>query len=285
MRFSSPKNLIVFSILSLILVGCTTTNPNSVKFQPIASTMKNLPGQVIWREIVTTSPEQTSFFYSNVFGWKFTKIDNDYSLITYQGTPIAGLSKVPQNSNSNYWLPAISSENIDESISSATSAGAQILIDKTTLDGRGNYAVIQDPQGGIFSILNTVNGDPSPLPQKDGNWVWQEIWTQDIAKSKVFYQQIGNYKEGHDSFNNREATYPYFTVNGTPAFGFLRKPNDKIATTWVTYIKVDDIKSTAEKIIRFGGKVLMIQNETVKNSSLAIVMDPTGAGFVIQESR
>ncbi|WP_203218769.1 MULTISPECIES: hypothetical protein [Vibrio] len=46
------------------------------------------------------------------------------------------MEKLPANSNTNYWLPVISTDNIDQTVSLSEKAGGKTLIKKTTLKGR-----------------------------------------------------------------------------------------------------------------------------------------------------
>ncbi|WP_203218768.1 VOC family protein [Vibrio sp. S11_S32] len=147
----------------------------------------------------------------------------------------------------------------------------------------GDIAVLQDPQGAVFSVLNTVSGDPVTLPKQSGNWMWQEVWTQDVAQSQAFYQQLGQYKNGEKTLAKN--SYQYLTINNKPAFGFVKKPNADVSTTWVNYIRVDNVKTTIEKVKQNGGVVLMAPTKAVRNGTVAIIRDPAGAGFVMQESK
>ncbi|WP_105901648.1 VOC family protein [Vibrio gangliei] len=264
---------------SLLLAACTTSS--SLNLPALADTAQKAEGTIVWRDLVTTAPDQVKPFYHNVFGWDYQTVNSDYSLITYQGKPIAGMAKMPSNSTTNYWLPVMSTANVDATLVKSTQAGGKTLIKKTTLKGRGDIAVIQDPQGAVFSVLDTVNGDPMPLDKQAGNWVWQEVWTQDVTQSQQFYQSLNSYNKAEKALGDH--SYQYLTMGGKPAFGVVKKPNDDITTTWVNYIKVDDVNATVAKVEQNGGVVLMAPNKQVRNGTVAIVRDPAGAGFVIQE--
>jgi predicted enzyme related to lactoylglutathione lyase len=46
---------------------------------------------------------------------------------------------------------------------------------------------------------------------------------------------------------------------------------------------VQDVNATAAKAASLGGKVLMAPTQQVRDGSVAIIADPNGAGFVVQE--
>ncbi|WP_417883618.1 VOC family protein [Vibrio rumoiensis] len=283
MKPFSMKWLTVPVTCSLALLVNACSQSPSLTLPALASSNNKAVGTIIWRDLATTAPDKVQPFYHNVFGWNFESVNNDYSLITYQGQPIAGMAKMPSNSSTNYWLPVISTNNVDNTLSQSKLAGGKTLIKKTTLKGRGELAVIQDPQGAVFSILNTFTGDPAPLAKQDGNWIWQEIWTDNISQSQSFYQTLGDFKSTDKTMLGH--SYSYLAINDQPAFGFVKKPNAEVPTTWVNYIKVSDINATVEKIELNGGHVLMAPTKEVRNGTVAIIRDPAGAGFVIQEMK
>ncbi|WP_089138496.1 VOC family protein [Vibrio rumoiensis] len=283
MKPFSMKWLTVPVTCSLALLVNACSQSPSLTLPALASSNNKAVGTIIWRDLATTAPDKVQPFYHNVFGWNFESVNNDYSLITYQGQPIAGMAKMPSNSSTNYWLPVISTNNVDNTLSQSKLAGGKTLIKKTTLKGRGELAVIQDPQGAVFSILNTFTGDPAPLAKQDGNWIWQEIWTDNISQSQSFYQKLGDFKSTDKTMLGH--SYSYLAINDQPAFGFVKKPNAEVPTTWVNYIKVSDINATVEKIELNGGHVLMAPTKEVRNGTVAIIRDPAGAGFVIQEMK
>lgn len=281
MKPFSMKWLTVPVTCSLALLVNACSQSPSLTLPALASSNNKAVGTIIWRDLATTAPDKVQPFYHNVFGWNFESVNDDYSLITYQGQNIAGMAKMPSNSSTNYWLPVISTNNVDNTLSQSKLAGGKTLIKKTTLKGRGELAVIQDPQGAVFSILNTFTGDPAPLAKQDGNWIWQEIWTDNISQSQIFYQKLGDFKSTDKTMLGH--SYSYLAINDQPAFGFVKKPNAEVPTTWVNYIKVSDINATVEKIELNGGHVLMAPTKEVRNGTVAIIRDPAGAGFVIQE--
>lgn len=283
MKPFSMKWLTTSMVCSLTLLVTACSQSPSFTVPALSDSNNKAVGTIIWRDLATTAPDKAQPFYHNVFGWNFTNINDDYSIITYQGQNIAGMAKMPSNSSTNYWLPVMSTNNVDQTLQQAEQAGGKTLIKKTTLKGRGDLAVIQDPQGAVISILNTVTGDPAPLSKQAGNWMWQEIWTNDIDQSQRFYKKLANFESKSKTLS--EHHYAYLAINNTPAFGFVTKPNDDVPTAWVNYIKVSDINETLKKVKMNGGDILMAPTKEVRNGTVAIVRDPAGAGFVVQEMK
>ena len=275
----SKKWLALPLVCSISLLSACSSSMLTVP--AISQSAQKTPGQVVWRDLITTEPKQVQGFYQAVFDWSFEPINDYYSLIKYQRNYIAGMASAPIGDDTNYWLPVMSTLDVDATVQLAKAAGAKVLVGKTTLNGRGDIAVIQDPQGAVFSVLDTVAGDPEISVKSAGNWVWQEVWTQDPKQSQQFYQKLGKYELASKELADNQ--YQYLTLSNQPAFGLVKKPNDEVATIWVNYIKVEDVNATLAKVVANGGSVLMAPNDAVRASSVAIVRDPAGAGFVIQE--
>ena len=277
----NSKGLGALFLSGSLAVGLTACTATTVELPALSQSNTKLTGQVIWRDLVTHQPAEAQTFYENVFGWQFDKFSDDYATITYQGDLIGGMATLPSNNVSSYWLPVVSTDNLDRSLEKVKATGGKVLISNTELKGRGDIGVVRDPQGAVFSLMDTVSGDPESLPRLSGSWVWQEVWTDSIDGSQVFYQGLADYTALQRSVKGNE--YRYLTANDQPAFGLVKKPNKEVASMWVNYIKVDDVDATLDKVKQFGGDVLMAPNESIRDGSVAIVRDPSGAGFVIQE--
>jgi hypothetical protein len=77
--------------------------------------------------------------------------------------------------------------------------------------------------------------------------------------------------------------YRYLERDGQPRVGLLDKPSPQIGNTWVAYIRVADVDATVNKAKALGGNVLMAPTAAVRNGTVAVIADPNGAGFVVQE--
>ena len=60
-------------------------------------------------------------------------------------------------------------------------------------------------------------------------------------------------------------------------------PDPKIGNTWVSYIRVADVSDTVQRARALGGAILLEPTHDVRDGSVAIIADPHGAGFVVQE--
>jgi len=268
---------ILMAVTAVSLTGCQLT---SSELPAISDSGTKNSGHVVWHDLITPNLAQSQAFYSSVFGWQFQAINDSYTLASLDGKLIAGMAELDNKQNASHWLSLISSKDIAAVSEKTIKAGGKVLVSSTEIKGRGTIAVLEDPQGAVFSLINTVNGDPE-AQQTDNGWIWQEVWSDNPEQSKAFYQSLGNYSAQSKPLNN--GNYSYLALNGTPAIGFVKKPDAEIGNTWVNYIKVADVDATLLKVTAAGGLVLMAPNDKVRSGSVAIIRDPAGAGIVIQE--
>jgi len=268
---------ILIAVTAVSLTGCQLT---SSELPAISDSGTKNSGHVVWHDLITPNLAQSQAFYSSVFGWQFQVVNDSYTLASLDGKLIAGMAELDNKQNASHWLSLISSKDIAAVSEKTIKAGGKVLVSSTEIKGRGTIAVLEDPQGAVFSLINTVNGDPE-AQQTDNGWIWQEVWSDNPEQSKAFYQSLGNYSAQSKPLNN--GNYSYLALNGTPAIGFVKKPDAEIGNTWVNYIKVADVDATLLKVTAAGGIVLMAPNDKVRNGSVAIIRDPAGAGIVIQE--
>ncbi len=278
MKLLTPlRAAILIAVTAVSLTGCQLT---SSELPAISDSGTKNSGHVVWHDLITPNLAQSQAFYSSVFGWQFQAVNDSYTLASLDGKLIAGMAELDNKQNASHWLSLISSKDIAAVSEKTIKAGGKVLVSSTEIKGRGTIAVLEDPQGAVFSLINTVNGDPE-AQQTDNGWIWQEVWSDNPEQSKAFYQSLGNYSAQSKPLNN--GNYSYLALNGTPAIGFVKKPDAEIGNTWVNYIKVADVDATLLKVTAAGGIVLMAPNDKVRNGSVAIIRDPAGAGIVIQE--
>ena len=78
------------------------------------------------------------------------------------------------------------------------------------------------------------------------------------------------------------ANVDYFALKagGVPRAGLYPRPCPELRSSWLPYVKVADAAASAKKVEALGGRVLMAPKPEVRNGTLAIVADPSGAAAV-----
>ncbi len=131
----------------------------------IGAKLVNIPGSFCWNELLSHDVEKSGQFYTDLFGWTVQKDTNsDYLMFMNNGRAAAGMlqiqeewGKMPAN-----WSVYFAVEDCDASAAKAAELGANLLNPPTDIPGTGRFALIQDPQGAIFSIIYMERYDPPP---------------------------------------------------------------------------------------------------------------------------
>jgi predicted enzyme related to lactoylglutathione lyase len=122
-------------------------------------------GTVNWVELNTRDPETGKAFYEPVFGWtfedgEFEGVGTYTSIRVEEDDAFGGVlditDRVPAEVPA-HWLVYFTVEDAEATVAAAREAGGEVPLDPTVISEVGTIAVIKDPFGAIFGIL-----DPDP---------------------------------------------------------------------------------------------------------------------------
>ncbi len=119
------------------------------------------PGSVFWHELASRNVEASRGFYSALVGWEIQDqpMENiNYTLCLVNGQPGAGMLQMTSEWGEEvppHWMVYFAVENCDESASQAADLGAAICVPPTDIPEVGRFCVLTDPQGGVFSIIQS----------------------------------------------------------------------------------------------------------------------------------
>ncbi len=104
-------------------------------------------------EIPADDPESLQEFYGKMFGWTFEKYPAGfryYKIHMDQKTPRGGLTarQDPQHTPVNY----VRVPSVTDAQAKAEGLGAQTVVAKKAIPGKGWYAVLVDPQGNRIGL-------------------------------------------------------------------------------------------------------------------------------------
>lgn len=120
------------------------------------------------------------------------------------------------------------------------------------------------------------------------NFVWCDLSTFDIEKTKDFYHQIFGWD--FEKTSDQSSTEDYFIAyQGKTPVGavfvmpeFLQKIH--IPSFWMSYVEVPDIQKTVEKARTHEGVIIEIEPTAFDaQSQIALIRDPSGAGFTVYQ--
>jgi hypothetical protein len=201
------------------------------------------------------------------------------------GNPVAGMIDATlfedEHDNLSQWVSVISVGDIDYTTTEIRRMEGSVLGGPSDLADRGHIAAVADPQGALFAILQTATGDPADADPAVGEFLWDELWTDDVEKATEFYTNLLGYEARSETLEDG-VVYEYLAAQGHPRIAIIENPVEGLAPTWASYLRVADVSAIAARVSGLGGAVLVEPQENQIGGELAIITDPTGAGIVIQ---
>lgn len=115
-------------------------------------------GAFSWNELATTNVGAARDFYGKLFGWKFEDMNAagmPYAVISAGDTAIGGIMNVPAQAKGMppTWGTYVTVDNVDELVARVASLGGKLLVPAQDIPTVGRFAVIQDPQGAVLSVI------------------------------------------------------------------------------------------------------------------------------------
>lgn len=282
-----------FVLLSGILVaGCTSIMPDlpSITDSP---TNTHHAGKVVWRDLLSSDVDASREFYGELFGWEFStpgidigpSDENAYTLIRHNGNLIGGIVStraLGKTENISQWITMISVSDIGVAVARVTEGGGKLIAGPKELAHRGHLAIAEDPSGAIFALLQTRDGDPADHEPEHNGFLWDELWTDDVAGTTDFYASVVGYEREDHEIDGSERQYGVLSVNGKPRAGIILNPFDGAPPVWVNYIRVEDPAAVTAKVESLGGRILVEAQPRAIGGTVAFVAGPTGAGIALQ---
>ena len=288
--FNRFRLFLVVSAIMIVILNVSACSKQQIVVPTVTPepTHMRFPGKFVWFDLFTQDLQSAERFYGALFGWSFQDTasgGNKVKTIVKNGVPIANavyLEPQADKKNTPRWLSYMSVENVDQASTLAEQNKGSIYMPPKDLPARGRVAVVIDPEGAIFAIVTTSEGDPPDQDYIENHWISSELWTTDPDRALQFYDRLVGYElrlinVGADS------TYNLLVRNDQPRAGMVKIPWDDVEPSWVPYIAVADAPATAEKAVLAGGKLLVEPDVSIREGRLAIIADPSGAVFAIQE--
>jgi predicted enzyme related to lactoylglutathione lyase len=125
----------------------------------------NEPNTYSWNELITRDVDHAKAFYGEVFGWEYDGMDMGpmgmYWVVRGGEHGIAGIMSRPPNLPAeapDHWLVYFLVADIEASVAATSAAGGGAVFGPAPIPGVGTIAVLNDPQGGAFALMQPQQG-------------------------------------------------------------------------------------------------------------------------------
>ena len=246
----------------------------------------DVQGKFLWHELVTPDPAAAGAFYGKVLGWTPQAWDKDPSytvLLTPKG-PVGGMMKPGADAHaggsSAHWLAYIGTNNVEETAAAAQRLGGRILKGASDIPGGGRYAVVADPQGGVFGV-HTPAASESGSHATDA-FTWHELVTSDHAAALRFYRELFGWEQV--AVHDMGAAGPYVIFGrGSQQLGGMFTRSGHTGAHWLAYVHVTSASKAAEAAKAAGGRLLNGPHQVPGGSWIAQLADPHGAAIAVNQ--
>ncbi len=251
-------------------------------------------GKPTWFELTTAHGRLTDAdaFYAGVFGWKIADAGMEgftYHLASHGGSMVAGLMEAPQDEGSPppSWLIYFDVDAIDAAAAKVTTLGGTVVRPPEDIPGTGRFAILADPQGAVFGLLQPEPMDPQP-PVEEGAWNqnkeshgnWVELMTSDPDAGLAFYSALLGWTKSSAVDMGEMGTYQLFRWRESDIGGMMGLGNAPVPC-WLAYFGVNGVDAALERIRAGGGTIVHGPMEVPGSAFIAVAHDPQGAYFAV----
>lgn len=249
-------------------------------------------GSPCWYELSTTPGklQAAEAFCGNVLGWSFADAGMEgftYHLASIGGAMVAGAMDMPPDvaGMPPFWMIYFAVDDADKSVAQMVKSGAKVHREVADIPGTGRFAILADPQGAGFGIL-----EPAPMPgggaghafdqKKEGHGNWHELMSTDPAKGFDFYGKAFGWQKSQAVDMGAMGTYQLFSHQGQDIGGMMGLGNSPVPC-WLPYFGVGGTGAATGRITAGGGTVLHGPMEVPGGAFIAVARDPQGAHFAV----
>ncbi|HEX6396392.1 MAG TPA: VOC family protein [Steroidobacteraceae bacterium] len=250
--------------------------------------MEDVRGRFVWHQLMTRDVPGAKKYYSKLVGWKTMPwpLDPAYTVCHAEAGPVAGIMEIPAEVPADvpsHWVQYIGTRDVDATADAAVRAGGSVMKAPSDMQGAGRYAVLKDPQGALFAIIDPENARPEDAGQPPlGTFSWHELYTTDHEAAFAFYSGLFGWNAMQRMDMGPNGIYLIFGQNGVQRGGmYIPSPDKKIPPAWTPYAHVPDADKAHALATSLGSTALFGPMEVPGGSRVAGLLDPAGAAFAI----
>ena len=233
-----------------------------------------------WVDIGTHDPSAGVRFYSELFGWEGQDMGEEaghYTIVSKNGKQVAAISPA-QDPGPPRWTTYVNVDDVDEVARKAESAGGKIIVPPMDVMAAGRMAIFMDTTGAVIAAWQPGEHLGAQLVNEPGAFVWSELSSSDVAKSKAFYTAVFGWGWGGGD------DYPEAQVSGRTIGAIMSRPEGmpaEVPDSWLVYFGTADVDADAAKAANLGARVTVGPADIPGTGRFAVLTDPQGATFAL----
>ncbi|MGB5065786.1 MAG: VOC family protein [Albidovulum sp.] len=244
-------------------------------------------GKPCWYELTTHDPDGSAHFYGQVLGWATSSAGMegfDYRLARAGGDMVAGLMPATPEMPA-FWMIYLTVTNCDKTATAIARAGGSIHRAPADIPGTGRFAIVVDPQGAAFGILQPLDDDSRAYAQMQaGHGCWHELMTSDPKAAMAFYGKHFGWKPGDSIDMGPMGNYDLFRHGKSDIGGMMKRAPGMPGPDhpfWLPYFGTDGVAAAIDRVVSAGGQSLHGPHEVPGGAFIMVGRDPQGALFAL----
>jgi len=273
----------VAAVIAVVSLGAMAADVPPLTDPPTGTYQR---GKLVWIDLLTVDLPAARRFYGALFGWTFEDF-GAYSLAWLDGAPVAGLvekTAPPEQKRKARWIAFMSVADVAAAVQSVVTSGGRAFVAPRNVPARGELAVVLDPDGAPFGLINSASGDPPDALPNVGDWIWAIYQSPDASSAAAFYQALGGY-EVVQGDPLGQAPHFLLVAGGYARASLAEIPAERsgLRPDWLYFVRVANLRDSLARVRELGGSVLMEPKPEVLDERLAVITDPTGAPLGLLE--
>jgi predicted enzyme related to lactoylglutathione lyase len=253
-----------------------------------------MAGRPIWYELMTPDAAAVAPFYNATLGWDVqaqttaSASGHPYSMIGRADGGFAGgvltlTQEMQDNGGKAGWLPYFHVDDVAASAEKAKSLGGTVWMGPVDM-GVGTMAMLGDPQGAAFYLMDPVPPPDQPDAQSDvfkskapGHCWWNELETSDEPGATAFYGGLLGWDTGQTMPMGERGDYRFIAHDGEQIGAINPWLADYMTVGWVPYFGVADIDAAKAAAEANGGTIHQDVHQVPGGDFIFVASDPAGA--------
>ena len=256
------ENLLLLAPI-LLLCACTTMPSAQSEASP------PLPQHLL----LSRDSSGSAIFYQKVFKWDAPPLETPgtLGLISDDGL-IGGIVSLPEDASTDQqamWLVSMETDDLEGALAKVATNGGVVVHGPSTIKGGLRTAVVQDPQGGVFQVVQGEILEPDC-------WVWVELASETPSESASWYTKVFGVTQKESSGERI-----LLSMDGTEFGAVSPTVFENSGSQWVPVLAVSDLPDHLSRVTSAKGEVLLASEA----DGVALILDPQGAPLLLQEAK
>ncbi len=231
-------------------------------------------------------PGAAARFYGELLGWEVEPEGDAHLLCRLRGREAAmiGMASDASAPEAALWITHIWVDDAGDTARSVSAAGGTVLAEPFDAAGGSRVAVVADPQGAVFALLQAGEVRGAQVVNEPGAWAMSMLATSDPEAAKGFYGRVFGWET--DEFEGFWLWRLPGYVGGEPTQPVARDvigammPAEGRPPGWDVNFWVHDADETAARAAELGGEVVVPPFDGPVTRD-AVLADPQGGVFSV----